>query len=104
MELFDISPGIMVIGSDSGEIFKGKEQIENWLSMLFKHNSFSREMNRIDIDYYRKTAWVFIDGNMVVANDNGKTFINPYRFSGVLVKHKYQWKWKLFDGSVPGGH
>ena len=104
MDLFDNSDAIMAVGSDSGEVFKGKEQIEGWMKMLFAHRSFSWEMKRVDIDYNGNTAWVFMDGSMIVTNDKGKTAKFPYRFTGILVKVKNTWKWRLFDGSVPGGH
>jgi ketosteroid isomerase-like protein len=103
MSLFDNSEDIMVVGSDSGEIFKGKVKIQGWLSQLFKHNSFSWEMNRIDIDCNDSTAWVFVDGFMVVTNDKGKTRKSPYRFTGIVVKKDKTWKWRLFNGSMPRG-
>jgi ketosteroid isomerase-like protein len=103
MSLFDDAPDIMLVGSDSGEVFKGKQQIEDWLKMLFGFASFSWDMNRIDIDHYQNTAWVFMEGYMVVTFDSGKTRRTTYRFTGVLVKQKNEWKWRLFNGSVPGG-
>ena len=51
MALYDNTDNIFMAGSDSGEIFKGKDQIKGWLALLLKNNSFSWEMNRIDIDY-----------------------------------------------------
>jgi ketosteroid isomerase-like protein len=104
MELFDDSEDILVVGSDSGEVYKGNVQIEGWVKMLFAHRSFSWEMNRVGIDHNGNTAWVFMDGSMIVTNDKGKTAKFPYRFTGILVKIKNTWKWRLFDGSVPGGH
>ncbi len=103
MEQFDNSENIMVIGSDSGEIYKGPVQIRGWLDAIFKHNKFTWEMNRIDVDYSGNTAWVFVDGFMIVTNDKGKIRKTPYRFAGILVKKKGEWKWKLFDGSIPRG-
>jgi ketosteroid isomerase-like protein len=104
MALYDTSPDIMIIGSDSGEVFKGREQIEKWATKLFRFASFSWDMKRIDIDSNENTAWVFMDGYMVVTNDKGNTRKFPYRFTGILVKVKNSWKWRLFNGSVPGGH
>ena len=104
MDLFDNNEAIMAVGSDSGEVFKGREQIETWMKMLFAHRSFSWEMKRVDIDHNGNTAWVFMDGYMIVTNDKGKTAKFPYRFTGILVKVNNTWKWRLFDGSAPGGH
>jgi ketosteroid isomerase-like protein len=104
MELIDNSGDIIVVGSDSGEVFKGRDQIENWITKLFAYASFSWDMKRVDMDQNGNTAWVFMDGFMIVTNDKGKTSKFPYRFTGILVKVKNTWKWRLFDGSVPGGH
>jgi len=99
MSLFDDSENIMVIGSDSGEVFKGKEQIKRWLTQLFDMASFSWEMDRIDIDYNENTAWVFVEGRMVVAFKTGETKKTPYRFTGIMVRKGNDWKWRLFNGS-----
>ena len=103
MSMFDNTANIMVVGSDKGEINKGKDEINIWLTKLFRVADFSWEMNRIDIDYFGKTAWVFVDGNMIVNFHKGGTNITPYRFTGILVKKKGEWKWRLFDGSIPKG-
>ncbi|MHB9054835.1 MAG: nuclear transport factor 2 family protein [Paludibacteraceae bacterium] len=101
MAMFDSSTGIMVVGSADGEISKGKDQIRSWLGEIFGFGGFSWEMNRLDIDSNGNTAWVFMDGKMIVAYQKGGTKITPYRFTGIMVKRKGAWKWKLFDGSIP---
>jgi ketosteroid isomerase-like protein len=101
IDLFDKTPEILLVGSASGEVFKGKEQMEGWLKKLFLHNSFSWQMDRTDIDNNGKTAWVFMEGFMIVANDNGQTSKFPYRFTGIMIKVNNNWKWRLFNGSVP---
>jgi ketosteroid isomerase-like protein len=103
MQLFDESENIMFIGSDSAEIWRGKDQIKGHLNSIFPHESVSLEMNRIDIDYNNNTAWVFVDGAIKVSFDTGEKFNAPYRFTGVLVKKHKEWKWRLFNGSNPGG-
>lgn len=101
ISLFDDSENILLVGSDSGEVFKGKNQIKEWLTQLFDYASFSWEMDRIDIDYSGNTAWVFVDGKMVVETKAGKIRKPPYRFTGILVKKGNEWKWRLFNGSNP---
>jgi ketosteroid isomerase-like protein len=101
MSLFDDSKDIMVIGSADGEVNKGKEEIKAWASQIFGVAGFSWEMNRIDIDCNANTAWVFVEGKMIVDFHKGGQKVTPYRFTGILIKKKGGWKWRLFDGSVP---
>jgi ketosteroid isomerase-like protein len=101
MSMFDESDGIMVIGSANGEINRGKDEIKKWVGQLFSFAGFSWEMTRVDIDSNGKTAWVFMDGKMIVDFRKGGQKITPYRFTGIMVKKNGMWKWRLFDGSVP---
>lgn len=101
MSMLDSSENIMIVGSDNGEINKGKDEVRKWLGNLFGFARFSWEMNRIDIDSYGKTAWIFVDGKMIVNFHGGGQKVTPYRFSGIMVKKKGNWKWRLFNGSVP---
>jgi ketosteroid isomerase-like protein len=101
MSLFDDSENIMLIGSDSAEIWKGKDQIRGHLNSIFPNESVSWEMNRIDIDGYGNTAWVFVDGSIIISTDTGENIKAPYRFTGILIKKNKEWKWRLFNGSNP---
>lgn len=101
MSLFDDSDNIMLIGSAKGEIYKGKEQIRTWLSQLYGFAGFSWEMNRMDIDLHGNTAWVFVEGSMVLKFHKGGSRKAPYRFTGILVRNKGAWRWRLFNGSSP---
>ena len=104
MALFDDSANIMFIGGDSAEIWKGADQIRGHLNSIFPHESVSLQMNRVDIDYNENTAWVFVDGYIVILTDQGEEFKAPYRFTGILVKKAGTWKFRLFNGSNPGGN
>lgn len=103
MSLYDNSSTIILVGSDKGEVFEGKQQINDWLTGLFKNNSFEWEMNTVSIDHFENTAWVFVDGAMIVTNSKGIKNQTPYRFTGILIKKNHQWKWRLFNGSIPQG-
>jgi ketosteroid isomerase-like protein len=103
MILFDDSEDMMLIGSDKGEVNKGKAQVRELLTRIFDFASFSWQMDSINIDYNGNTAWVFVEGKMIVDFKKGGTNITPYRFTGILVKNKGKWKWRLFDGSIPRG-
>jgi ketosteroid isomerase-like protein len=103
LSLFDNSDNIMLVGSDKGEINKGKEQINEWLTKIFGVANFCWDMDRIDIDYKDNTAWVFVEGTMIVEFQKGGSKRTPYRFTGIMVKKKGKWKWRLFNGSIPIG-
>ncbi len=103
MSLYDTTASIFLIGSDKGEICRSKAEIEKWLGGLFKYNSFEWQMNQLDIDHNKNTAWVFMDGAMIVTNKKGQKMETAYRFTGILVKKHHQWKWRFFNGSIPRG-
>ncbi len=103
MQLFDQSGQIILAGSDRGEVFRGKAAIRTWLSGLFEHHRFSWDLSHADIDSNGNTAWVFVDGVMSVTDESGPAKKTPYRFSGVMVKRGHDWKWRMFNGSIPAG-
>jgi len=101
---FDDQPDILLVGSDKGEIFKGRAAMEVWLGKLYKSSGFSWQMDRVDISHNGNTAWAFVEGKMNVSNKvTGKLrFSAPYRFSVVVVKKGNEWVLRLFHGSAPG--
>jgi ketosteroid isomerase-like protein len=104
MAMIDDGPDVMVVGSDKGEVFKGRDQIEGWLKGLLAVRGFSWEMDRVDIDANGATAWAFVEGRMVVADTSGTVLgKQPYRFTSVMVKKGETWKWRVFDGAIIGG-
>jgi ketosteroid isomerase-like protein len=102
MSQFDDRADILLVGSDKGEVFKGRAAMEGWLRLLLKGNRFSWQMDRVDISHHGETAWAFVEGKMVVKDTVGKLrFSAPYRFSAVMVKRGDGWVWRLFHGSAP---
>ena len=104
MSLFDDSEDIIVVGSDSGEVFIGKKQVQSFMSFLCKMPFvFSFDLNMVSINHNKNTAWVFVDGKMVHTKGNIITARIPYRITAVMVKRGSDWKWKIFSGSIPRG-
>jgi hypothetical protein len=103
MALFDEAENIMFIGGDSAEIWKGDHQIRGHLNSIFPQESVSLQMDRVDIDYNENTAWVFMDGYIVIVTNKAEKFKAPYRFTAILVKKDGDWKFRLFNASNPGG-
>jgi ketosteroid isomerase-like protein len=81
MAQFDDGAEFILIGSDKGEVFKGREAVRAWLGTLCKANGFSWEIERIEIGRHEDTAWAFVEGKMVVrAKRTGEVRLStPYR-------------------------
>ena len=104
MSLFDDSDEIIVVGSDSGEVFIGKKQVQSFMSFLCKMPFvFSFDMNMVSINHNKNTAWVFVNGKMLHTKGSVITAKIPYRITAVMVKKGSDWKWKVFSGSIPRG-
>jgi len=104
MSIFEDSDEIMLVGSDSGEVFVGREQVKGFVKFLVGLPFiFSFEMKPLWINHDQNTAWVFVDGKMVHTKSNGQVSKFPYRITAVMVKKGDEWKWKVFSGSVPRG-
>jgi ketosteroid isomerase-like protein len=104
MTLFDDADDIMVIGSDTGEIFIGRERARFFVKALVGMPFvFSFTMDQVAVTRSGDLAWAFIDGKMVRTKSDGTAFTNPYRILAVLVKRADGWKWKAFSGSIPRG-
>lgn len=103
---FDDRADILVVGSDKGEVYQGRAAMAGWLGKLYQGTGFGWQMDRVDLGHHGDTAWVFVEGRMVLRDlASGKVRgTTPYRFTGVLVKQGGAWTWRLFHGSVPGGH
>lgn len=106
MASFDDRADVLLVGSDKGEVYLGRAAMEGWLGKLYKGTGFGWQMDRVDLGHHGGTAWVFVEGKMVLRDlPSGKVRgTTPYRFTGVLVKKGEAWIWRLFHGSVPGGH
>lgn len=103
MALFDDDDDILLVGSDTGEIFHGRKAVAGFIKALCGLPFvFSFDMPDVTVRRTGRSAWVFVDGAMVHTRDNGKVTRAPYRFSIAMVKRGREWRWQVFHGSVPG--
>jgi hypothetical protein len=101
LDEFASGDGVLLIGSDAGEIATGNQQIEAFFTRIFaREGSFSWEWNRIDVSHSENLAWFFADGVVVLsmANENRKS---PNRITGVLERQGARWLWRQYHGSEP---
>lgn len=104
MSVYDGSDDVMVVGSDSGEVFIGQKRVQEFMNAIVSMPFvFSFEMDQAVIHHNQNTAWVFVDSKMVHTRSNGEVSRTPYRITAVLVKKGAEWKWKVFSGSIPRG-
>jgi uncharacterized protein (TIGR02246 family) len=104
MSVYDASDDIVVVGSDSGEVYVGREQVQKFMKMIISMPFvFSFELEPAVIRHDGNYAWVFTDGTMIHTRPNGKITRVPYRITAVMVKRESEWKWKMFSGSIPRG-
>jgi len=104
MSIYDDSNDIIVIGSDSGEVFIGKERVQEFMKVIVSMPFiFSFDMDNVIINHDNNNAWVFVDGKMVHTRSDWKVSKIPYRIMAVMVKQGDDWKWKVFSGSIPRG-
>lgn len=104
MAVYDDSENIVVVGSDSAEIFIGKKRVEEFMSSIVGMPFiFSFEMDNPLIQKDKNVAWVFIDSKMVHTGNDGEIAKIPYRVTAILVKRGNEWKWRMFSGSIPRG-
>lgn len=92
---------VILIGSESGEIAKGRQELEAFFVRIFARDvTFSWEWDRIDVSQAGDLAWFFAEGRVILstANDQRKT---PYRISGVLERCDERWLWRQYHGSEP---
>jgi ketosteroid isomerase-like protein len=104
MALFDDDDDILLVGSDTGEVYHGRIAVAGFIKALCGLPFvFSFETPDVTIRQEGRSAWVFVNGTMVHTRDNGQVTRRPYRFSVAMVKRGQAWRWQLFHGSVPGG-
>ena len=103
LSMFDNSDDIMLIGSDSSEVKRGRKEIRELIQMsLSKPYTINWDFNNAEIFNSDNVAWAFVNGSAALLNDNGSEIRIPYRLTSIWIKRGVNWKIKLFSGSIPG--
>ncbi len=101
--LAEFAPGedVLLIGSDAGEISKGRQALQAFFERIFAREvTFSWEWDRLEVSSAGDLAWFFAEGWVVLttAKEQRKA---PYRTSGVLERLDGRWLWRQYHGSEP---
>jgi len=103
MELFDDDAGIMLAGSEPGDLARGPIEVRAHMHQVFAlplHLHW--EWDSIACWSNGDIAWFLADGRAVIARGDELSPV-AYRLSGVLVKSEKGWRFRLFHGSEPRG-
>ncbi len=102
--LFDDSDSIMVVGSDVGEVVKGRKGVQGFIKWIYSQKfTFAFDLKEVTVHQEGDFAWVYVDGAMRHVRPDGTSSQVPYRFALTMVKRGEQWRWQLFHGSIPRG-
>jgi ketosteroid isomerase-like protein len=102
MALFEDDDDIMLLGSDAGEVFRGRAEVGGFLKRLYGLPfTFAFDMPNATVRRKGHHAWLFADGAMVHKRADGSETRRPYRIVLVMKRHDDAWRWQLFSGSVP---
>jgi ketosteroid isomerase-like protein len=101
LDEFAASDEVLLVGSDSGEIAHGRQELEAFFKRVYNHDaSFSWTWNHINVWHTGDIAWFFADGQVLLTGPNGQRK-SPYRTSGVLERDGTRWYWRQYHGSEP---
>lgn len=104
VDVFTDHPDVLLVGSDDGEVARGRDGIAALVQGLFALPVRLRwDWKTRDVSVAGNIAWVFADCDVVIAGADGETR-KPYRITGVLQRAADGcWRWRQFHGSQPAG-
>ena len=101
LEEFAPEDHVMLIGSDAGEVAKGRQEIEAFFARIFEsEETFSWEWERVDASQSGDLAWFFAEGWVILTTGKEMRKL-PYRVTGVLKRFDDRWLWMHYHGSEP---
>ena len=91
----------LFVGSEPGELARGRAAITAlFAKILASASTVQFDWTSVETARSGGTLWFFADGAVVIRSPGGEER-RPYGLTGVLVKGKKGWRWRLFHGSEP---
>ena len=101
IELFTDDDTTLLVGSEPGEIARGRMAITTLFAAIFASpNAVHWEWDIIEAARHGDIVWFFAEGSAVLVGLE-ETVWRAYRLSGVLVQHGGNWRLAQFHGSEP---
>ena len=92
---------VLLVGSEEGEIARGREAIAALLRKLYARPvRLAWAFGPREVTVAGDIAWVFADCEIVMQAPDSETH-TPYRLSGVLERIEGRWRWRFFHGAEP---
>lgn len=91
----------LFIGSEPGEMARGRTEIAALFArILGSPATVQFHWTSIETAQSGSTLWFFADGEVEIVAQ-GRETRRTYGLTGVLVKGRHGWRWRLFHGSEP---
>jgi ketosteroid isomerase-like protein len=91
----------LLIGSEPGEVARGRAQIEaHFAKLLSGPDTITFSWREVDVSVRGTVAWLHAEGTAILRSETGERR-EPYRLTGVLELHGGRWLWRQFHGSQP---
>ena len=101
IELFGEDDTTMLIGSEPGELARGRTAIASLFAAIFDSpNAIHWDWDVIDATGRDNVSWFYAEGSVVLVGAK-ETVWRAYRLSGVLTRHDGGWRFAQFHGSEP---
>jgi uncharacterized protein (TIGR02246 family) len=101
VEQFTDDDATMLVGSEPGEIARGRTAIAALFVAIFgSPNAIHWEWDIVETARQGDIAWFFAEGSAVLVGPEETTW-RAYRLSGVLVRNDGDWRLAQFHGSEP---
>ena len=101
LEQFADCEDIMLVGSEAGEVVRGRVELGDFLCRIFERpETFTWDWSRVETSCVGKLAWIYGQGELVVHRGAGQKRA-PYRLTGVFENVKGAWRWRHLHGSEP---
>ena len=101
IEQFTDDDATLLIGSEPGEIARGRTAITALFAAIFaSQNAVHWEWDIIEAARQGDIVWFFAEGSAVLVGSE-ETVWRAYRLSGVLARNGGDWRLAQFHGSEP---
>ena len=92
----------VLFGSDADEVARGHDELRTFMADVYAEPStFGWEWDEPLAGRHGDVVWFVVPATTHVISDEGGERTFPYRLSGVLVEHKGEWRFALFNGAEP---